>query len=314
MTFVEGPVFLVGSERSGTTLLRLLLDHHPRIAFNLESDYLVTQILDDGTYPEIAGYRDWLRNDRSFQHSRFNIDERLKFVELLNDFLRQKRVRDNKEIVGATVHHQFRKLHGIWPEAKYIYLLRDGRDVANSVMRMGWAGNVYVAADWWLEAEREWDELRSQIADKNRIEVRYEDLVTDAQSQLERICSFLGVEYSAKMHDYVKTSTYQAPNVSLCYQWKAGMRRLDVQRLEEKLGERLSKRGYELSGHPRISISPLAKRYLYLHSRLGAYRFRLGRFGTALTLQETLTRRLGLKRLNREATRRMDRARDAHLK
>ena len=37
----ETPVFLIGSERSGTTLLRLMLDHHPNIAFNLESDFLV---------------------------------------------------------------------------------------------------------------------------------------------------------------------------------------------------------------------------------------------------------------------------------
>lgn len=38
---IEPPFFLIGSERSGTTLLRLMLDHHPNIAFNLESGFLV---------------------------------------------------------------------------------------------------------------------------------------------------------------------------------------------------------------------------------------------------------------------------------
>ena len=49
------PVFLVGSERSGTTLLRLMLDHHPDIAFNLESVYIVAKISEDGTFPELCG-------------------------------------------------------------------------------------------------------------------------------------------------------------------------------------------------------------------------------------------------------------------
>lgn len=314
MPNVEAPIFLVGSERSGTTLLRLFLDNHPRIAFNLESDYLVTQISDDGTFPGVENYRAWLKNDRPFQHSRFDVDEKLDFVGLLNDFLKQKRVRDSKEIVGATVHHQFCKLRHIWPGAKYIYLYRDGRDVANSIMRMGWVGNTYVAADWWLQAEHEWDALRSNIADRNRIEIRYEDLIADTRSQLERICSFLGVDYSDRMYDYTKTSSYRAPDVSLCYQWKSGMDKPEVQQLEEKLGERLLQRGYELSGYARISIPALTKKYLYLHSRLGAYRFRLGRYGPVLTFQETLTRRLGLKQLNREVTVRMGRITDAHLK
>ena len=312
--FVDTPVFLVGSERSGTTLLRLMLDHHPKIAFNLESQYIVDRISDDGTYPGIERYREWLRNDRTFQGSRFAIDEGLDFVGLVNDFLNQKRLRDNKEVVGATVHYEFRKLHRIWPRAKYIYLYRDGRDVANSVMRMGWAGNVYVAADLWLNAEKERDEMCLNIGDDDWLEVRYEDLVTSTRSQLERMCTFIGVEYSEKMFDYVKTSTYAAPDASLCYQWKTGMDKVDVQRLEEKLGERLLTRGYELSGHPRISVPGLMRKYLYLQSRVNAFLSRIRKFGMVLTFLETLSRRFGLNRIHRTAVNRMNRIINANLK
>lgn len=291
-----------------------MLDHHPAIAFNAESEFIVTQISDDGTYPEIQRYREWLRNDRVFQLHRFSVDERLDFVELVNDFLNQKRLRDNKDIVGATVHFQFRKLRRIWPQAKYVYLYRDGRDVASSIVRMGWAGNVYVAADWWLEAEKEWKELHPALDRANWIEVRYEDLVANSMVQLGRICTFLGTEYSDKMFDYSKTSTYGPPDVSLIAQWKKGMRRVDVQRLEDKVGDRLSSRGYELSGYPRTPVPWVARKWLYLHSRVNAFCFRIRRFGAALTLLETVSRRLGLKDFHQKAMRRIDRIINANLK
>src|SRR5262245_31939771 len=314
MILGDAPVFLVGSVRSGTTLLRLMLDHHPKIAFNLESAYLVTQISDDKEYPNIEQYRAWLRNDRVFQHSHFSIDERLDFVELVNDFLHQKRLRDKKEIVGATVHLQFRKLRWLWPQAKYIHICRDGRDVASSVMRMGWAGNVYVAADRWLEAEKEWDELCPMLGKDEWIEIRYEDLVASPKLHLERICTFLGVEYSEQMFDYVSRTSYESPDVNLNYQWKTRLRKVDVQRLEEKLGGTLVSRGYQLSRYPRISISGATRRYLYLQSRVGILMFRLGRYGIGLTLCEAFSRRVGLKGVHQNAIRRINRIVDSTLK
>ena len=314
MSAFDHPVFLVGSERSGTTLLRLMLDHHPQIAFNGESEYIVAQIADDGSFPPIGRYREWLARDRIFQGSRLRIDERLDFVGLVGDFLEQKRRRDRKELVGATVHYQFRHLARIWPRARYVYLYRDGRDVADSVLRMGWAGNRYVAADWWLHAEEEWDALRATLDPARWIELRFEDLVLATRRELERLSAFLGVRYSERMLDYVKTSTYGAPDAALNYQWKSRMRKLDVQRLEHKIGERLTRRGYALSGYPRIAVGRLAGKYLYLQSRLNAFRFRLGRFGLALTLKETLSRRLGLDALHRRAVGRINEIVNSQLK
>src|SRR6185295_8083814 len=275
---VERPIFLVGSERSGTTLLRLMLDHHPGIAFNGESDYIVSEISDQGAYPEISRYCASLATDRIFQGSCYRIDEHLDYAGMVNDFLDQIRTRANKEMVGATVHHRFRLLRRIWPKARFIYLYRDGRDVATSVVRMGWAGNVYVAADWWLNAEREWDELRDALPQDAWIEVRFEDLIASARQQLERICVFLGVPYSAKMLDYVADSTYSAPDPGASYQWKTGLRAADVQRIEAKLADRLLRRGYAMSGLPRKSIGRAARTYLRLHSRGNAYLFRVRRF------------------------------------
>lgn len=310
----DSPVFLVGSMRSGTTLLRLMLDHHPDIAFNLESEFLVTQISDDGTFPDAEKYREFLRNDRVFRHSRFDIKDDLDFVAMVNDFLEQKRLRDGKSIVGATVHRQFSKIGRIWPKAKYIYILRDGRDVASSVVRMGWAGNLYVSADLWLEAEMEWKHYRQMISSGSWIEVRYEELVANPREVLTRICHFLGVDYSDRIFDYVKNSSYTMPDVALNYQWKKRMGKKDLQRLEAKIGERLQARGYELSGYPRITLSSTKKTYLALHSRIGCFIYRIRKFGAVLVIREMIARRLGLKGHHRRISRMLDEIVDASLK
>ncbi|GAO34676.1 sulfotransferase [Sulfuricella sp. T08] len=291
----NSPIFLVGSERSGTTLLRLMLDHHPDIAFNLESEFLVSQISDDGNYPDIEDYCDFLRNDRVFQHSHFEIKGHFDFVSMANDFLEQKRTRDGKAIVGATIHYQFSKIGRIWPKAKYIYLLRDGRDVANSVVGMGWAGNAYVAADWWLRAETEWERCCGTLPEEAWIEVRYNDILIHPKEQLTRICHFLGVEYSDRMFDYVKNSTYEPLNPNLVGHWKLKTSKEVIQKIEEKIGDRLLLRGYELSGYPRVTLSKIEKRYLYGHSRLGSLIYRIRKYGAVLLFLEVITRRLGLK-------------------
>jgi hypothetical protein len=312
MRMIESPVFLVGAERSGTTLLRLMLDHHPEVAFNQESEYLVALVSDEGAFPEMAGYRAYLGEDRVFQHTGLDVDERLEFAELANHFLVQKR--GGKRLVGATVHYGFHRLRFLWPRARYIHLYRDGRDVASSVVGMGWAGNVYVAADRWLAAEREWDALRGRLAPGEWLDVRYEDLVARPRSELARLCRFLGVDFSERMFDYVATSTYSAPDPSLGSQWKTKLSRAEVQRLEAKIAQRLAALGYQLSGYPRVAVPAPMHACLHLHSRLKTLGFRVGRYGAWLTLGEMLTRRLRLARAHRSAIRRINTIVNAALK
>ena len=48
MSFIHEPFFLVGSERSGTTLLRLMLDHHTQLSWCNEFEYAVDLVSDKG--------------------------------------------------------------------------------------------------------------------------------------------------------------------------------------------------------------------------------------------------------------------------
>jgi hypothetical protein len=106
---------VVGAERSGSTLLRLMLDHHPNIAFEHEFDLAVEMVSDDGSFPPVEVYRKFLSSVRGMNYV---INPSLTFSELVNDFLNQKLARSGKVgYVGATVHHHFDRLIYLWPDA-----------------------------------------------------------------------------------------------------------------------------------------------------------------------------------------------------
>ena len=294
---IDSPIFLVGAERSGTTLLRLMLDHHPRIAFQFEFEYVV-DLIENGRFPEVKGYAEWLRHNFVFQAADFEIDESLNYVDLVNSFLEQKR--GDKEFVGATIHRHFRRILDVWPNARFIYLQRDGRDVARSSIKLGWAGNVYHAADGWLEAVGEWEEMVKLVPEDRRIETRYEVLVTEPEKEAARICEWIGVDYDEAMYDYTKTSHYKRPDGKLAYQWKTKIPKPELQLIEARIADKLVERGYELSGHPRITVGPMREFQLDMHSRVKRYVWRLKRYGLINSFGETLTRRLGMSEANRK--------------
>jgi hypothetical protein len=312
--YIGTPVFLIGSERSGTTFLRLMLDHHPEIAFNLESEFLVSEISDAGVFPDVTRYRRKLQTDRIFRHSHFNIPENLDFPALVNDFLRQKLERDRKRIVGATVHYGFSRLQYVWPSAKYIYLLRDGRDVTSSVVKMGWAGNVFAGAKWWIDAEREWAQFQISLARDHWIEVRYEDLIADSEAQLRRICELIGVTFSGRMFDYARSSSYSLPDPSQSFKWRRKVSSRDLELLEARIGPQLAARGYELACEVRRGVNPARASWLQWRSRLKVYLHKVNTFGVRLFAMEVISRRLGLTGVHSRAQQAINAIVDQNLK
>jgi hypothetical protein len=94
-------VFLVGSMRSGSTLLRLMLDHHPEIAFDKEFDFAVALVSDTGQLPSMQSYLEWIKYVRAVDYA---VNPSLGYREQVNDFLRQKQAKSGgKKYVGATV-------------------------------------------------------------------------------------------------------------------------------------------------------------------------------------------------------------------
>lgn len=310
---IEAPIFLVGAERSGTTMLRLMLDHHPELSWINEFEYTVDLVSPAGAPPGLGAYREWLSTHRIYLASGFEVQGET-YSDVVRGFLRQRVRRSGKPIVGATVHRNFRQLMTLWPQARYIHLVRDPRDVARSVIGMGWAGNVWHGSREWVEVETELGELLPRLGQGRSVELRYEDLLADPAGMLRRICGFIGVAYSPQMLEYPADTTYEAPDPSLAWQWRRKLSEVEVRLVEARAGALLAERGYEPSRLPHLEVTKSAQRRLRLQNWAYRVRFRLHRLGPMLFLADQVTRRLGLKGLHKRVKLRMNEVTRRHLR
>ena len=310
---VREPFFIVGAERSGTTLLRLMLDGHGEIACHPEFEFVVDLMKDDGSTPPIEEYGRFLATNRIFQQSGRTIDRRLTYHELVDGFLEDRRRRTGKRVVGATVHRCFDRLLHLWPDARFIHLVRDGRDVARSRIARGWGGNAWSTSRFWLEAEVLWDQLRGRLPPERWRDVRYEELVCDPHAVLDETCRFLGVRWDGGMLDYTNRSDYGPPDPRLCFQWKEKLDKREIQRAEARIGPMLENRRYALSGLPTIHVGLWMDRWLRAQNRIARYRASVRKFGLRLQLAETVSRRLGMSRWHDDVQRRIHAIANAQL-
>lgn len=303
---VDRAAFLVGAERSGTTLLRLMLNGHPAIWWSNEFEYAVDRMPEHGGFPPLPAYHDWLSTHRIWRATKVEIDLSLDYPALVKSFLAQRLQREGKPIVGATCHRHFDRLLRIWPDARFIHIVRDGRDVARSNVTMGWAGNVWCGVERWIDAERLWERLAQQIGPDRYIELTHESLIAEPEAQLTRVANFLGVDYHPGMLAYHQTSTYEKPNPAFLQQWKRKLSDWEVRLLEARIGDMLTARGYELSGLPRLRVTPAMQRRLRLRNWIACRFARRRRYGTSLWLQAAIAHRIGPQSWRERLTLRMN--------
>jgi hypothetical protein len=286
------PFFVVGAVRSGTTLLRLLLGHHPQICRCDEFEYVASAISGRQDWPDVPAFVDGLSRRRDFRSSGLRADPALAFPDLARDLLAQYQLMDGRPIVGATVHNHFDELLRLWPAAKFIHLGRDPRDVSRSCVQMGWYGNAWAAVDTWIRSEDAWQRIRQQVPAERLLEVEFEDLIADVESVLKRITAFLGVEYDPAMLDIEKDTTYRRPAPGASKSWRDDASDAEIRAMECRLGDRLAGAGYVPSGLPPLPISALKASALKLGNRYGRMRFSLRRYGVALWVRSQVSRRL----------------------
>lgn len=293
-------VIVFGALRSGTTLLRLMLNGHDQLSCTGEHDYLFEDMyLDDGVWRYDL---EALAEGRIFQSQQLELPSDNAVDVALPELLGQIRGKNECTHSVLMLHRNLEKAISLLPDAPIVHFLRDPRDVAKSSVGMGWEGNVYFGADVWIQTETEWQSISDQVEPRS-IDVRYEALVSDPVAELTRICQFLDIEYEEAMLSYPERSNYKAPDASLAEQWRKKMSKRDQQLIEARLGPLLTNAGYA-SEVEALDLSKRDKRRLRLQNAIGRHRFRLKRHGFQ-HIKLVVGRRLGLKSVVKSAKRKM---------
>lgn len=230
---MNSPVFILGIQRSGTTLLRLLLNSHSKIDIPPEADFWVPFVDKYGRDPsrsllekEKRRILSRIEKHRYFSEWRVSIDDFVEdygdmntastFAEFMCSFYTFHANNNNKVIWGDKTPpfcRYVRELVSIFPMGKFIHIVRDGRDQytsrktysVNSARQS--ANNVSVAAlEWNYKISKVTNGL-IHVNARNSLEVRYEDLVAKTESTLIQVCKFLSVDYECEMHKFWETSS-----------------------------------------------------------------------------------------------------------
>ena len=272
------PVLVLGVRRSGTTLLRVMLDRNSELAVPDES-YFVPQLAD--------------RHLRRIEPERFLDD--LRRINTLAEWevpLDKVRTRLSSGMpVGAAIAtvyavyaeergkrrwgdktpmymQNLRLLERLFPDALFVHLIRDGRDAALSFLSMPkglmtetWMQPRSVAgfASQWRTELRAARRLGRRVGGERYLEVRYEDLVADVESTLRRISAFARLPYEAAMVDYAgnvdvsakphQQSLMRPPTAGL-RDWRLQMPPEEVGAFDRVAGDLLYELGYETHERP----------------------------------------------------------------
>ncbi len=97
----------------------------------------------------------------------------------------------------------WKQIAELYPDARIIHIIRDGRDVSASLEKVGWHGRTeYERAKYWRSRVLIARECERQLGPRRCLLVRYEDLVLNAEETLKRVCSFLDEEYTPSMMQF----------------------------------------------------------------------------------------------------------------
>jgi hypothetical protein len=272
-------LFIVGCPRSGTTLLQRLLDAHPQLAVINETLW-ITREADGPVTPDLV--------PRLFEYPRF---ERLgitredvaglvdqdgsmpypSFVTAVFDLYGRGQ---GKTLVGDKSPGYVREipaLHRLWPGAKFVHLIRDGRDVWLSVANWKkaersvgfatWADDpVVTTALWWERSVRLGLEAGRSLGPGLYQEVRYEALAANPALVCRQVCRFLGLPYEEAMLRFHEGRTRSEPGLTSkrawlppmpgLRDWRSQMPSEEVERFEATAGDLLDELGYPRSSAP----------------------------------------------------------------
>jgi hypothetical protein len=295
------PIFVIGAPRSGTTLLRIMLSSHPGIYVPPESDFIPRLYLGRARSVmsrdrAVRDVRTILANRRFLHEWRAEPLDAAAFVASLPE-LTPAALLDGLYRAYAAQHGAARwgdkspiytrhvpLLADIFPSAQFVHIIRDGRDAAVSTLAAypdRFYVDMYFAARSWRQRVRAARVAGLALGPERYTELRYEELTTDPEPVLHRLCDFLGEDYAPAMREPHKLARellrpqgrhapVREPVHANSGGWRRRMPPADQRLFHAVASDLLTELGYEvaqrdtLSTADRARVTSLATKYLAL--------------------------------------------------
>jgi hypothetical protein len=224
---------------------------------------LIPKLLEHRRFPKMKVGREELER-------LINSDEPVSYSSFISAIYDLYGQREGKSLVGDKTPSYVRNipiLHGLWPTAKFVHIIRDGRDICLSVLNWKkaqvdkahrhatWTEDpVLTSALWWRQRVRLGREDGSALGPELYYEIRYETLVSQPATECAALCDFLGLPYNDAMLRFHEGRERADPGLDAkkawrpitpgLRDWRSQMTLDDIERFEAAAGDLLEELGY----------------------------------------------------------------------
>ncbi len=258
--------FIAGVQRSGTTLLSVLLGNHPEVEIDGYSKaFRLISLLNNYEkvlplnlqHPEDEVLRWKIENDYKGRLSEFldleNFESYPNFRAMVHASVEKRLDEKQAQIWGdksPNLQFYLSDIQLLFPDTKIIHIVRDGRATALSNSKRAYQ-NILLAAKDWVDGNVVGFVNQKLIGTDRYLILKYEDLLSEPESTARRLCDFLEIPFDSKMLEmeegatddsYVK-STFDTSKIN---QFKKEISPSTLRKIERIQGPLLKKMGYEL--------------------------------------------------------------------
>lgn len=293
------PIFIVGCDRSGTTLLSLLLSQSPDLHMTLESGFIPKLYKKKECYGNFQTSEQRHRFIRDLQHTNatsktiaFDIFE-LSYKEAVKTieqaapidyagavnalFCKTAQANSKPRWGNKTPRYIYHidLLTRLFPHAKIIHLIRDPRDVVTSIMKTNWVPTTKDAALYWNDRVSKGLKGR-ELGNDQYFELKFEELLQSPGKVLNELAEWLKITFGDNVLSNYQNEKNRIPtehenlfglidkpiDKSRAYAWKRNMARADVAEIEHINYNLIQVLNYETTGY-KVPISRKLYRKIY---------------------------------------------------